>query len=104
MMTWSQPTLPRPITRTLEQDTSKDIEACPHDELSAALAQPNYLFSGEKELFLAANTELLEQLKDRVMPLEQIAAEVFQAMGKIGDLMRDPQTKLEKGQTNWVPV
>ena len=37
-------------------------------------------FSGEKELFLAANGDLLEQLKDQIMPLEQIATEVFQAM------------------------
>ena len=33
--------------------------------------QPKCLFSGEKELFPAANGELLEQLKDQIMPLEQ---------------------------------
>ena len=58
----------------------KDIESCPHDELRAALAHPKCMFPGEKDLFLAANYNLLDQLHGRIMPLEQIASEVFQAM------------------------
>ena len=58
----------------------KDIESCPHDELRAALDHPKCMFPGEKELFLAANGNLLEQLQDQIMPLEQVASEVFQAM------------------------
>ena len=54
----------------------KDIESCPHDEPRAALDHPKCMFPGEKELFLAA----LDQLQDQITPLEQIAAEVFQAM------------------------
>ena len=33
----------------------KDIEACPYEELKAALDHPNCMFSGEKDLFLATN-------------------------------------------------
>ena len=40
----------------------KDIEACPHEELKAALDHP------------------LSQLRGRFMPLEHIASQVFQAM------------------------
>ena len=58
----------------------KDIESCPHDELRTALDHPKCMFPGEKELFLAANGNLLEQLQEQIMPLEQIASEVFQAM------------------------
>ena len=58
----------------------KDHDACPYDELREALDQPDGLFSGEKDLFLAANAELLQQLQGQVMPLEHIATDVFQAM------------------------
>ena len=72
---WNQVANARGVTAV-----HKDSEACPYEELRAALAQPNCLFSGEKELFLADNADLLEQLKDQIMPLEQIATEVFQAI------------------------
>ena len=58
----------------------KDIEACPYEELKAALDHPTCLIPGEKDLFLAANDELLSHLQDRFMPLEDIAPQVFQAM------------------------
>ena len=58
----------------------KDIEACPYEELKAALDHPTCLIPGEKDLFLAANDELLSQLQDSFMPLENIAPHVFQAM------------------------
>ena len=58
----------------------KDIESCPHDELKAALAHPNCMVPGEKEHFLAANHPFLDQLQNQVMPLEQIAPDVLQAM------------------------
>ena len=58
----------------------KDIEACPYEELRAALDHPKCMFPGEKDLFLAANNNLLSQLKGRFMPLEHIAPQVFQAI------------------------
>ena len=56
----------------------KDIEACPYEELKAAMDHPTCFIPGEKGLFLDANDELLCQLKDVVMPLENIAPQVFQ--------------------------
>ena len=58
----------------------KDIKSCPHDELHTALDHPKCMFPGEKKLFLAANGTVLDQLENQIMPLERIAAEVFQAM------------------------
>ena len=58
----------------------KDIEACPYEELKAAMDHPTCLIPGEKDLFLDANDELLCQLKDLVMLLESIAPQVFQAI------------------------
>ena len=58
----------------------KDVEACPYEELKAALDHPKCMIPGEKDLFLAANDNLLSQLQDRFMPLENIAPQVFQAM------------------------
>ena len=58
----------------------KDSHSCPSDEIDKALAQPDCLFSGEKELFLAANEALLQRLRRQVMPLEHIAPDVFQAI------------------------
>ena len=58
----------------------KDIEACPHEELKVALDRPKCMIPGEKDLFLAANEELLNQLKHAIMPLESIAPQVFQAI------------------------
>ena len=58
----------------------KDIEARPHEELKVALDHPKCMFPGEKDLFLAANEELLSQLKHAIMPLESIAPQVFQAI------------------------
>ena len=58
----------------------KDYEACPYDELRAAIDHPTGLVPGEKDLFLAANDNLLSQLEDLVMPLESIATQVFQAI------------------------
>ena len=55
-------------------------EACPYDELKAAIDHPTGLVPGEKNLFLAANDDLLSQLEDLVMPLESIATQVFQAI------------------------
>ena len=54
----------------------KDYEACPYDELKAAIDH----VPGEKDFFLAANDDLLSQLEDLVMPLEGIATQVFQAI------------------------
>ena len=58
----------------------KDIEASPYEQLRDALAQPNCLVPGEKEQFLQANCELLSQLQGSVMPLEDIAPQVFEAI------------------------
>ena len=58
----------------------KDSDSCPYEELQAALAQPGCLFSGEKDLFLTANDDLLQQIKGQVMPLEHSASDAFQAM------------------------
>ena len=58
----------------------KDYEACPCEELKAAIDHPTGLVPGEKDHFLAANDDLLCQLKDLVMPLESIATQVFQAI------------------------
>ena len=58
----------------------KDYEACPYDELKAAIDHPTGLVPGEKDFFLAANDDLLSQLEDLVMPLESIATQVFQAI------------------------
>ena len=51
----------------------KDYEACPYDELKAAIDHPTGLVPGEKDFFLDANDDLLSQLEDLVMPLESIA-------------------------------
>ena len=58
----------------------KDIEACPHEELKAALDHPKCLVPGEKDLFQKANDDLLSQLQGLVTPLENIAPQVFQAI------------------------
>ena len=57
-----------------------DKKACPHAELMTALDQPKCMFAEEKDLFLAANAELLSCIQGRVMPLEQIAPQVLQAI------------------------
>ena len=56
------------------------IEACPCEELRAALDHPKCMFPEEKDLLLAANDNLLSRLQARFMRLEQIASEVFQTM------------------------
>ena len=58
----------------------KDHEACPYDELKAAIDHPTGLVPGEKDFFLEANDDLLSQLENLVMPLESIATQVFQAI------------------------
>ena len=46
----------------------KDHEACPYDELKAAIDHPKGLVPGEKDFFLKANDDLLSQLENSVMP------------------------------------
>ena len=58
----------------------KDHEACPYDELKAAIDHLKGLVPGEKDFFLEANDDLLSQLENLVMPLESIATQVFQAI------------------------
>ena len=58
----------------------KDSEACPYDELKAAIDHPKGLVPGEKDFFLEANDDLLSQLENLVMPLEGIATQLFQAI------------------------
>ena len=58
----------------------KDLEACPYEQLQAALAHPKCLVPGEKEQFLQANSDLLCQLQGSFMPLEGIAPQVFEAI------------------------
>ena len=74
-MPWSQVANLRGIV-----GVHKDYEACPYDELKAAIDHPTRLVPGEKDFFLAANDDLLSQLEDLVMPLESIATQVFQAI------------------------
>ena len=71
----------------------KDIEACPHEQLQAALAHPKCLVRGEKEQFLQANNDLLCQLQGSFMPLEGIAPQVFEAI-----------YQRQQGEILWVTV
>ena len=71
----------------------KDIEACPYEQLQAALAHPKCLVPGEKEQFLQANNDLLCQLQGSFMPLEGIAPQVFEAI-----------YQRQQGEILWVTV
>ena len=71
----------------------KDIEACPYEQLQAALAHPKCLVPGEKEQFLQANNDLLCQLQGSFMPLEGIAPQVFAAI-----------YQRQQGEILWVTV
>ena len=71
----------------------KDIEACPYEQLQAALAHPKCLVPGEKEQFLQANNDLICQLQGSFMPLEGIAPQVFEAI-----------YQRQQGEILWVTV
>ena len=71
----------------------KDIEACPYEQLQAALAHPKCLVPGEKEQFLQANNDLLSQLQGSFVPLEGIAPQVFEAI-----------YQRQQGEILWVTV
>ena len=71
----------------------KDIEACPYEQLQAALTHPQCLVPGEKEQFLQVNSDLLCQLQGSLMPLEGIAPQVFEAI-----------YQRQQGEILWVTV
>ena len=71
----------------------KDIEACPYEQLQAALAHPKCLVPEEKEQFLQARNDLLCQLQGSFMPLEGIAPQVFEAI-----------YQRQQGEILWVTV
>ena len=58
----------------------KDGDSCPHEDFDKVLAQKGCLIPGEKELFLQANEALFQHWKNQVMPLENIAQDVLDAI------------------------
>lgn len=78
----AQVTVPLELTNSRRPSPYGIVEGSLHpaDAIKKALAQPNCLFACEKEIFLAANEELLQSWQRQVMPLERIAPEVLQAI------------------------